>query len=219
MKLPEPRLVQSYPLRCLVRAPGSVPHNGSPPLLCFLHGYGEAAPLDIFDALTRHGPLRADNPESCTEEFVIVAPQLPIAGDIWNRYAEVVHQLVLDQSKYFRCARLYLTGFSFGANGVFDLSLLQRNFWAAVWPVDPTRGPMKQIATPIWLSLGEISRYQAGGFIKRLELEAATTKPAGDRLWSDDGEDHVGTARLAFRDKRIYQWLLRNRPTGQPLTE
>ena len=80
-----------------------------------------------------------------------------------------------------------------------------------LWPVDPTRAPIKQIETPIWLSLGEISRYQAGRFINRLELEPATANAVSNRLWSDDGRDHVGTARLAYRDKRIYQWLLRNR--------
>ena len=35
--------------------------------------------------------------------------------------------------------RLYLTGFSYGANDVFDLALAQPDLWAALSAVDPTR--------------------------------------------------------------------------------
>jgi predicted peptidase len=187
--------------------------HASPPLLCFLHGYDEAAPLDIFAALTRHGPLRANTPPRCIEQFVIVAPQLPTRGDLWHRYAHVVRQIVLDESQHAGCdvQRLYLTGFSFGGNGVFDLALAQPDLWAALWPVDPTRVPTKQVAMPIWLSLGEISRYQARGFIQRLALESADIATTSDRVWFDDGEDHVGTATRAYRDERVYEWLLSKR--------
>ena len=27
-------------------------------------------------------------------------------------------------------------------------------------------------------------------------------------VWADDGEDHVGSARLAYADEGIYRWLL-----------
>ena len=53
----ELRLLDSYPLRYLLRPRISTEGDESPPLLCFLHGYDEGAPLDIFDALTRHGPF------------------------------------------------------------------------------------------------------------------------------------------------------------------
>ncbi len=128
----------------------------SPPLLCFLNGYGEGPPLDIFNALRRHGPVRSLNPSTYKDRFVIVGPQLPVRGDLWNRYADTVRQIVLDEAKRFACdlRRLYLTGFSFGRNGVFDLSLAQTGTWAALWPVDLTRVPTKSITIPIWLSLG-----------------------------------------------------------------
>jgi predicted peptidase len=205
--------VETYPLKYLIRTCSAVAVNASPPLLCFLHGYDEAAPLDIFAALTRHGPLRANNPPRYIEQFVIVAPQLPTRGDLWQRYAHVVRQIVLEESKHSGCdvQRLYLTGFSFGGNGVFDLALAQPDLWAALWPVDPTRVPTKQIAMPIWLSLGEISRYQARGFIQRLALESADIATTSDRVWCDDGEDHVGTATRAYRDERVYEWLLSKR--------
>ena len=153
----ELRLLDSYPLRYLLRPRISTEGDESPPLLCFLHGYDEGAPLDIFDALTRHGPLRSLNPSTYKDRFVIIAPQLPVRGDIWNSYPETVREIVLNEAKRYACdlRRVYLTGFSFGGNGVFDLSFGQAAMWAALWPVDPTRVPTKPITIPAWLSLGE----------------------------------------------------------------
>jgi hypothetical protein len=101
-----------------------------------------------------------------------------------------------------------LIGFSFGGNGVFDLSSAKAPEWAALWPVDPTRVPVEPITIPIWLSLGEISRLQARSFIRILGLESAEIATSADRIWSDAGEDHVGTATQAYNDERVYRWLL-----------
>ena len=163
-----------------------------------------------FNALTRHGPLRSLKPSTYKDRFVILAPQLPVRGDLWYRHADTVRQIVLDEAKNFACdlRRLYLTGFSFGGNGVFDLSFGQTAMWAALWPVDPTRVPTEAITIPIWLSLGEISRLQARSFIHKLALESAETTSVADRVWSDAGEDHVGTATQAYKDERVYRWLL-----------
>ena len=159
-------------MRYLVRPRISTEAVESPPLLCFLHGYDEGAPLDIFNALRRHGPFRSLNQSTYKDRFVIVAPQLPVRGDLCNRYADTVGRIVLEEAKRFACdlRRLYLTGFSFGGNGVFDLSFAQTGIWAALWPVDPTRVPTRLITIPIWLSLGEISRLQAPNFIRILGL-------------------------------------------------
>jgi hypothetical protein len=213
MSAAAPQVVETSPLKYLIRACTAVPVHASPPLLCFLHGYDEAAPLDICVALTRHGPLRATNPPRCIDQFIIVAPQLPTRGDLWDRYAHVVRRIVREESQHFGCdvQRLYLTGFSFGGNGVFDLALAQPDLWAALWPVDPTRVPTQPIAMPIWLSIGAISRSQARGFMQRLVLESADSVPTSDRVWCDDGADHVGTATRAYSDTRIYAWLRRKR--------
>jgi hypothetical protein len=211
---PQLRLVDSYPLRYLLRPRISTEAAESAPLLCFLHGYDEGAPSDIFNALTRHGPLRSLKPSTYKDRFVILAPQLPVRGDLWYRYTDTVRQIVLDEARNFACdlRRVYLTGFSFGGNGVFDLSFGQQTaMWAALWSVDPTRAPTKPLSTPVWLSLGEISRFQASSFIRTLGLEFAETGPAADRLWFDAGEDHVGTATQAYDDERVYRWLLSKR--------
>jgi hypothetical protein len=206
---------QDYPLKCVVRPRASIPRDTSGALLCFLHGYDEAAPLELVAAMTRHGPLRSGNPTRSIDEFVIVAPQLPVPGDRWRHYAPMVQQIVLEEARRSECdlRRLYLSGFSFGGNGAFDLALEQPELWAAIWAVDPTRVPLKRIDIPVWLSLGEVSRYQTAGFVRRLGLEPAERwlpgeVISGDRVWIDEAQDHVGTAAVAYRDARIYEWLL-----------
>lgn len=205
--------LESLPLPCLV----SVPEAPSPaegwPVLCFLHGYDEAAPLPAEQALTRHGPLSPTTPEGVRQRFLVVAPQLPHPGDHWFRFAKALGKTldrVLDEFGGDR-ARCFLAGFSHGGNGVFDLARAMPGRWAALWPVDPTRLPEDPVPQPIWLSIGQLARRQEMRFIETLGLDAASDEPAGDRLYLDEGADHVRSAQLAFRDPRIYRWLERHR--------
>jgi hypothetical protein len=74
---------------------------GLHPVLCFLHGYDEAASASGDEGFTTPRPARA-----------------------WrHRYADEVGALVEQHGGDPQ--RRYLTGFSFGGNGVFDLALLQ----------------------------------------------------------------------------------------------
>jgi predicted peptidase len=201
-----------------------------PPLLCFLHGLGEAAPLEIQTAMSLHGPLREGNPEDMIDRMVVLAPQLPEAGDHWHRYADAVRGLVLSMTDRGGCdpARLYLTGFSYGGNGAFDLAIAHPELWAAFWAVDPTRVPVQEIRAPVFVSFGDIARAQAQLYIKRLGLAPSNSDAAfaedvtvearaglGTHLWKDDGLDHVATARSAYRDAAIYRWLLNQRRLDQ----
>jgi hypothetical protein len=208
---PALHLITAAPLPYLLSVPdGIVPANGAWPVLCFLHGYDEGAPMPIRQALTRHGPLRPTSAQMATSEFLVVAPQLPGRGDLWPGYAHSVQQIVLEiqNQHHGDPCRTYLTGFSFGANGVLDLPLRQPRFWAALWPVDPTRLPEKDPDLPIWLSLGEISRHRRDEYTRRLGLEPLPGGTGGDRVCTDQQQDHVKTSILAYQDHRIYDWLL-----------
>ena len=180
--------------------PGAGPH----PLLCFLHGYDEAAPVPPRHGLTRWGPLRPGNPAAIAQRFAILAPQLPRAGDHWHRYGAELQGLI-ERLEGVDRRRCYLTGFSFGANGVFDLASLQPGRWAALWAVDPTRLPQRDPQLPVWLSFGEVARSRKAAFIQVLALERDAS---GERVYADAGDDHVGAARRAYADERIYSWLL-----------
>jgi dienelactone hydrolase len=200
-------LKEDGPLPFLVAAPPAA----AAPMLVFLHGHDEGAPCEPREGLTRHGPFRSGNPVRTLDQFIVVAPRLPTRGDVWHRYADAVRTIVeavRDEHRADR-DRLYLTGFSFGGNGVFDLALLQPHLWAALWAVDPTRVPARDPGRPVWLSMGEVSRRGAQRFIDALDLEPPDEN--GERVFLDEGEDHVGTATRAYRDGRIYSWLLARR--------
>lgn len=217
MQYPQnPALVTSAALPYLLSLPdGNDQKSEVRPLLCFLHGYDEGAPMPIKQALTRHGPWRAGSSSMATSRFVVVAPQMPLRGDLWHEHASAVQEIVQQVQARHGCdlQRTYLTGFSFGGNGVFDLGLQQPQLWRALWPVDPTRAPDQAPAQPVWLSSGQISRRFKERFIERLKLDALeaddkTCRVQKDRVYVDRHEDHVGTAKLAYRDDRIYEWLL-----------
>lgn len=209
---PVPQLIESGPLRYLLSLPAAEP-VGPRPVLVFLHGYDEGAPMDIHRALTLHGPLRAGNPQIATAEFIVIAPQLPARGDYWLRSADAVRDIVrrVQAEHGGDPRRACLTGFSFGGNGVFDLALAQPGIWTALWSVDPTRVPRRDPGLPVWLSSGAISRRLQAVFSDALRLERAGPGPPGDRIYTDEGMDHVGTATLAYRDERVYRWLLSRR--------
>ena len=177
--------------------------------------------MDPVTAMTMHGPLHpqsAIDAEGLAAPFVVIAPQLPRAGDLWYEQADRVVALVRETEAHYGTdpARRYLTGFSFGGNGVFDLGHRQGDFWSALWAVDPTRLPEPDLAPPLWLSLGSSARAAAASSVKRLgstavDGDAADVAPEARRLHLDQGEDHVTTARRAYADVRIYRWLLAHR--------
>jgi len=191
-------------MKHILSAPAS---SGPWPLLVFLHGYDEGAPTELAAGVTRHGPLRHASAKIAKEQFIVLAPQLPLCGDVWVNYADEVQALALSIPDTDP-SRFYLTGFSFGGNGVFDLALAQPRFWAAAWSVDPTRVPVRDPKLPVWLSIGKLARRQKAEFIRRLMLSGTA---AGERVWCDEGLDHVGAATSAYRDEAIYEWLLRHR--------
>jgi predicted peptidase len=213
------RLAGVAPLSGVLSLPAR-PRPGAA-LICFLHGHGEAQPMDAVTAMKMHGPL---NPQSAVDAeglalpFVVVAPQLQVAGDHWHVQAARVADLVQEIEMRYATdpAHRYLAGFSFGGNGVFDLAHKQPGFWAALWSVDPTRIPEPDLTAPLWLSVGSRARPVISTSVQRLgstELAAgAADAPDGvTRVHLDQGEDHVETAQRAFADARIYRWLLRQR--------
>ena len=204
-------IAETAGLRFLLSLP---PEEASPrPLLCFLHGLDEGPPTEIRTGLTRQGPLRPGSSRKATGEFIVVAPHLPERGDNWRFYADAVVEIIRQVRERYGGdpLRTYLSGFSFGGNGVFDFARMDRETWAALWPVDPTRAPAHDPGLPVWLSSGEVSRYGSRRFIERLRLLPPGSPGAGDRIYVDAGLDHVGTSRLAYADDGIYDWLLSKR--------
>jgi poly(3-hydroxybutyrate) depolymerase len=199
-------------LRCLVSVPPGVPPKDGWPVMVFLHGGQEAAPRELHEAMTAHGPLRQSSGQQATQRFIVVAPQLPApGGNVWSARAGAVRAIAAAVAAEFGGdgTKLYLTGFSFGANGVLSIGSEASGFWAALWAVDPTQPPPAPIDRPMWVSAGERSRQN----------QAVLAPPAGQtgipvRVYEDAGLSHVNTATTAFQTGAIYDWLLTHTGTG-----
>lgn len=204
------KTITSGPLKYLLSVPDRE-GAGELPLLCFLHGYDEGAPMPIERAVTLHGPLREGNPERVRRDFIVVAPQLPFCGDAWMRFADAVREIVTSVQAQHGAdrARTYLTGFSFGGNGVFELGGAQADLWAALWAVDPTRAPVG-LSRPVWVSVGPCARGLLPELVRRLQLQPRADVEK-DGVYVDRGEDHVGSATSAYRSEEPYAWLLHRR--------
>jgi hypothetical protein len=142
--------------RRLVHAPTE--GNGKYPVLCFLHGRGEArkgasdarrvkeycSPPGL--AAVPSPPAEAAAAKEKLEKFLVVSLQLPQPGH-WNREdARWVWEAVSDASRDKGNGQFFLTGFSWGGGGVLRFAAAQiakraadrvDSQWSALWVVDP----------------------------------------------------------------------------------
>jgi predicted peptidase len=215
-----PILRDKYALACVISLPDLHASSSGPwPVLCFLHGDGEAVDYmgagkrykDCFAALRAHGPLKFEGSLQ-TSDFIIVAPQLPgLGGDVWEDYAANLEKILLALQVEFDAdlRRTYLSGFSYGANGVFDIGDRQQGRWAALWPVDATRiFRQDSRRPPVWLWYGTDTQVMNDeNAMGLLEVGSKDKCPTGDKLVSRTGKGHVPTAISAYKDSRVYRWL------------
>jgi hypothetical protein len=217
-----PILKDKYVLPCVVSLP-DVYAQGSGPwrVLCYLHGAGEAAAYtgpgeqhkDIFAALQAHGPLRLGSSLPASD-FIVLIPQLPgPGGDVWIDYAACLDEILSAANAEFNADlhHAYLSGFSYGANGVLDIGDRQEGRWAALWPVDATR-PFEQNPKrpPVWLWYGRDTRDENEETSEGLlEIDPTEICPNADKIVSKTGRGHVSTAVSAYQDRRVYMWLSR----------
>jgi hypothetical protein len=199
-------------LKYLVSIPPGKRRKRRWPVLVFLHGNDQAAPEPLRCAMTEHGPLRVSSGTSATQRFVVVAPQLPARGRWTKTQADAVRGIAQEavDKHYGNPAQIYLTGFSYGGDGVLEIGVSEPNDWAALWPVDPTIRPRKRINRPIWVSAGERARGNKGKFRKvwRVQDRVPNVDPPSKRVYEDRNLCHVCTATAAYADEGIYRWLL-----------
>lgn len=186
------------------------------PVLCFLHGDKECEHrLDkgkaIKQAMRVHGPLGERSAQLERNKFIVVCPQLKYpGGDIWKNYRGTVVQVIkeMHEKELGDPNETYLTGFSYGGNGVFDIAMDGDFHWKALWAVDPPDPPMAKPAYPTWLSAGPYAR----GSKDRLEglgFQKRETGLGSNYIYDDYGLEHGDTSIEAYADKDVYQWLRR----------
>lgn len=219
--------IQKGQLRYLLYRPSAVDELPEKkwPVICFLHGIGEAAKNSdeteqSLYALLRHGtpPWHAEINSPLIQEFIVFSPQLPERRYWAKRDFEEITQIVEIIYKRLRGdrERSYLTGFSIGGKGVFDFAAWGGK-WAALWPVDDAHGRARESCDTqrIWLHFGSWKPIPQKATAENLEL--AEVEPYRgevsneDRLYTDYtrfGYDHAGTCVAAYSDWRVYRWLL-----------
>ena len=207
------------------------------PVICFLHGIGEAAKNSrgadqSIDVLLNHGapPWHCEINSPLIQDFIVLSPQLPNRrfweeGDLGE-----VNQILKTLYKSFRANRdkTYLTGFSIGGRAVFDFVVWgkgdqekegkERLRWAALWPVDDASDQPRAFCdiARIWLHFGTWKPDPQNSTARNLRLQEMKAfrdrYPKVDRLYTDYspfGYHHGPTCVAAYADSRVYEWLLR----------
>jgi hypothetical protein len=215
---------QYHSFQCLLSVP---PHTATAsalrPVLVFLHGRDEASPPlpgsspNIMEKLTLHGPLATSSAKIGINDFVVVAPQLAApGGDVWSKHkvtvADLARNVAADHGGDL--TRMYLTGFSYGGNGVLSLGQDPSGPWAALWAVDPPAVPAGCPPCPVWLSAGRYAHPQAAAFTSILRLQQAAAASSTASVYDYVAPGHGETAQLAYADPRVYLWLLTHRRGG-----
>jgi predicted esterase len=205
---------------CFVYAPVATgDHPGQPhPVLCFLHGRGEAATGEHPDGVAAHkSPAwHANTGSPLTARFLLVCPQRRDVGR-WTATDARDFHLVLDKVIAERngdAGKVFLTGFSYGGDAVFWFAAYDRgNRFQKLWAVDPAiqvQTPVPAPRRPVLLHHGVGMRDVVMSFQRRAGLLDWPTAalPAGGRFVCDLGLPHVETCREAYGDRRAYDWLL-----------
>jgi predicted esterase len=188
------------------------------PVLCFLHGVGEAVNGGNAEGVVAHqSPAwHADNHSPLTAPFLIVCPQRLDPG-CWTAIdAKNLHS-VLDQviAEHNGCNnRVFLTGFSYGGDAVFWFPTYDRGErFRKLWAVDPTLSPPTPVPPPgypllVHHGIDICHAMENFNHLAGLLTWPTESVPVGGRFVRDLGLPHVETCRAAYQDERAYGWLL-----------
>lgn len=182
------------------------------PLLVFLHGAGERG--HEIEAVKRHGipkEIEAGRKLPC----VVVSPQCP-PGERWNVYA--VEVFIERMAREYRIDpnRVYLTGLSQGAFGVWSVALRHPERYAAIIAVcggGESRYAAALKNLPVWAFHGDQDKVVA---IQRSQEMIDAIKAAGGnpRFTVYPGVGHDSWT-ATFANPAVYDWLLAQRRSGE----
>lgn len=185
------------------------------PVLVFLHGSGARN----LEQLRNDGTIRAIA-ESGFPGLVVV----PLSKGRWHP-AQLLEVLAEVEGKYpVDRGRIYLTGFSKGGSGVWDIALAIPSRFAAILPVagadtpEPERVEARLDELPAFVVWGELDDAEAAA---RASLAVEIQQAAGldSRFLLLPGANHLQTYRRIYRMPEIYEWLLEHRKAPAPGAE
>jgi predicted peptidase len=185
------------------------------PLILFLHGMGErGSGMADLDRVKIHGPpmIAEKDPDF---PFLVLSPQCPTdsnwgfnVGKLKRLLDRIVATYAVDEK------RIYLTGFSMGGFGSWDLAEADPGRFAAVAPVagayrneSTLRGVEVLRDVPVRIFHGARDEMVPRSAAEKL---AETLRACGGKvtytLYPD--ADHMATCQLAYDDPGLYAWFL-----------
>ncbi|OWA37409.1 hypothetical protein B9G55_04950 [Saccharibacillus sp. O16] len=177
------------------------------PLILYLHGAGGSGTQ--LDAVRKEGiPARLEKGGSLP--FVVVAPQCQL-GVFWNTREDEVLAILEEviEQRSIDPGRIYLTGFSMGAYGVWQLASHHPQRFAAIAPVsgggDPAHARrLKEM--PTWIFHGMEDRVIRASESQKIaeamreagaEVELTLYPEAGHDCW-----------KKVYANESLYRWFL-----------
>lgn len=199
------------------------------PCIVFLHGRGESGRDGLKQVAQGLGQAILWDQERWP--FIVIMPQKPEAGAMWEDYSQAVMAALAEARREFRIDpdRIALTGLSQGGHGTWTLAAAYSDVWSAIVPIcgfpgrsfgpgSDARAEADKLAPkiahlPVWAFHGEADRVvpaeQTRVMIRALEAVGGTP-----RATYYPGVDHNSWDK-AYREERaeggVAAWLLRQR--------
>ena len=200
----------------LVYLPKTYSPTEKSPLIVFLHGSGECG-----HNLSKvaHTPVLAYAEKTPDFPFVVVVPQAHSEKEWWpteslNAFLDhVLSTYNVDPD------RVYLTGLSMGAYGVWDWACQSPDRFAAIVPFagegnDDLAGELKHV--PVWAWHGADDKAVSPAEEVRM-VNAVNRKGGSAKLTMLPNTGHGGWNK-AFANPDLYSWLLQHRRYHPPLS-
>jgi len=163
-------------LRYLLHVPDEAPPADGYPLLLFLHGKGERG--EDLALVKRHGPAKLAADGSREFPFVILSPQCPVSTSWITRVADVAALVRETVDRHgIDPDRIYGTGSSLGAAGIWALLEADPNLFTATVLVSPY-GDAAKVAghahVPTWIFYRDGDPYVEPPMTRELVRALAT---------------------------------------------
>jgi hypothetical protein len=197
---------------------GTGPH----PVLCFLHGFREAAvdrngaPQPLGAVLTNQSPAwQAENGSAFVSPFLVVCPQLN-AQRRWEpadaAWVDAFVEMAIAEH-HGDPSRMTLTGFSYGGEGAFQIASTSRMDWSTIWAVDPAlqrMPPLPAADVRVWVHRGaqQPGAQNMPRLVDALTLKQWGGRSAARRVLAVLNTDHPRTCAAAYGQAGVYEWLV-----------
>lgn len=181
------------------------------PLLVFLHGIGERG-LDPNRIRKYSLPRFLD--EGLEIPFIVYAPQCPDLHT-WPELIDSILSGTKAIASSLPISKLYLTGFSMGARGLWTLAVKHPDAFLAYAPVAgriPYEGFLEEVSAvkdkPLWVFHGAkdeaVPVENSDEIVARLRELGATNLQYTRYNEANHGE----SSNMAYQTEELYQWIL-----------